>query len=49
MVIVSPQDLGLRDPFQMVELHGLYIGGDPYHWTNWDDRGDPPSCCTAER
>ena len=30
MVIVSPQDLGLWDPFQMAEIYGLYMGGDPF-------------------
>ena len=34
MVIVSRlTEVGL-DPFQMAELHGLYMGGDPNHLLN---------------
>ena len=30
--LVSPLRIGLWDPFQMAELHGLYINGcDPNH------------------
>ena len=40
MVIVSPLSVGLF-PFQMAELHGLYMGDDPNHLLyTWDD---PPS------
>ena len=44
MVIVSPQDLGLWDPFQMAELHGLWMGVILTTYKSWDD---PPSTIFA--
>jgi len=38
MASFSPLRIGLRDPFQMAELHGLHMG--VFLATNWDD---PPS------
>ena len=45
MVIVSPLRIGLWDPFQMAELHGLYMGVILTTETNWDD---PPSMLYSE-
>ena len=40
MVIVSPLRIGLWDPFQMAELHGLKMGVILITYKSWDD---PPS------
>ena len=42
MVIVSPQDLGLWDPFQMAELYGLSMGVTNHLLTGMILQVNPP-------